>query len=202
MSKVKPIFVARSLVSKLKLNSPPIPVEKVARLINAVIIEGSLEKDGYTFRRKDIEKIIFLSERPDSFAAQMLRKANEKGLKDEYLYFIFINNQVPLVRKRFTIAHEIGHIVLKHFERSEFIYVFHKEDCQNYFEEEANLFAGELLVPYGFLKQAIFHYNIRDIHSLAKFFNVSEQVVSIKVRQYNLFDYIVKSKSAIFSSQV
>lgn len=196
MLKVKPVFVARSLVSKLKLVSPPIPVEKVARLINAVIIEGSLEKDGYTFRRKDIEKIIFLSERPDSFAAQMLRKANEKGLKEEY--FIFINNQVPLVRKRFTIAHEIGHIVLKHFERSEFIYVFHKEECQNYFEEEANLFAGELLVPYSFLKQAIFHYNIREIHSLAKFFNVSEQVMSIKVQQYNLFDYIIGSKSVIF----
>lgn len=197
MTKVKPVFVARSLVSKLKLVSPPIPVEKVAKLINAIVIEGSLEKDGYTFRRKDIEKIIFLSERPDSFVAQMLRKASEKGLKEKY--FIFINNQVPLVRKRFTIAHEIGHIVLKHFERSEFIYVFHKGECQNYFEEEANLFAGELLVPYSFLKQAIFHYNIRDIHSLAKFFNVSEQVMSIKVQQYNLFDY-VKSKSAIFSS--
>ena len=75
-----------------------------------------------------------------------------------------------------------------------------KKLLKNYFEEEANLFARELLVPYSFLKQAIFHYNIRDIHSLAEFFNVSEQVMSIKVQQYNLFDYIVKSKSAIFSS--
>ncbi|MEM4959171.1 MAG: ImmA/IrrE family metallo-endopeptidase [Nanopusillaceae archaeon] len=189
MNKKKPILVARSCLSKLGIKFPPVPIEKLVSFANAFVIEGPLDNDGYTFRQKDLERMVFLCEGANSEILKSLREAEKKGLKNKY--FILLKSEVPLVRKRFTLAHEIGHIVLKHFERSEFIYFFHKDENHNYFEEEANLFASEVLVPYPFLKQAIFQAKIRDIPSLARLFNVSEQVITIKLKYYNLLDIVV-----------
>lgn len=51
-------------------------------------------------------------------------------------YIIFYNDQIPLSVQRFTIAHEIGHIVLNHFN----------VPIENR-EQEANMFAARLLMP-------------------------------------------------------
>ena len=52
-------------------------------------------------------------------------------------YFIFYNNSIKIGSQRFTIAHEIGHIVLDHFECSD----------TTTREIEANDFAAKLLMP-------------------------------------------------------
>lgn len=51
-------------------------------------------------------------------------------------YTIFYNEQTSVETQRFTIAHEIGHIVLNHF----------KVPIENR-EQEANMFAARLLMP-------------------------------------------------------
>lgn len=51
-------------------------------------------------------------------------------------YIIFYNDELPRCVQRFTIAHEIGHIVLHHF----------KVPIENR-EQEANMFAARLLMP-------------------------------------------------------
>ncbi len=51
-------------------------------------------------------------------------------------YFIFINSRLPGDRLRFTIAHELGHIIMRH------------DDTLNPLsDEEANQFASEFLIP-------------------------------------------------------
>lgn len=53
-------------------------------------------------------------------------------------YYIFFNDKHSVERQRFTIAHELGHILLKHYFKN-------KE--YNQLEKEANMFAARLLMP-------------------------------------------------------
>ena len=60
---------------------------------------------------------------------------------------IIVNEDLPLVQQRFNVAHELGHIVLKHHHR-----VWLEPGKIWYmrspiFEEEADAFASELLMP-------------------------------------------------------
>lgn len=58
-------------------------------------------------------------------------------LKINNQFYIFYNGLVSPTLQRFTIAHEIGHIKLKHFFTGN-----HDND-----EKEANMFAARLLMP-------------------------------------------------------
>jgi len=174
----KPLVVARRIIEELKLLGPPVPLEKVAELAQAKILECPLKNDGYSFRSSDLKKLI-LSEIPleDSLVDFLLNKD-----VDDIKYFIFVNNNSPFTRKRFTIAHELGHIFLGHFKGSCALF----SSRNNSLENEANMFAGEILVPIPFLKRAIFGCNMRSVKILSLLFQVSEKVIEIQVERYNL----------------
>lgn len=71
---------------------------------------------------------------------------------DEYgLCCIMYSKNISIERQRFTVAHEIGHIVLEHTSILGNCDQFSK-DSQ---EKEANAFAGELLVPSTDLKEYV-----------------------------------------------
>ena len=71
---------------------------------------------------------------------------------DEYgLCCIMYSKNISVERQRFTVAHEIGHIVLEHTSILGNCDQFSK-DSQ---EKEANAFAGELLVPSANLKEYV-----------------------------------------------
>ena len=57
-------------------------------------------------------------------------------------YIIFFNDEIKIGSQRFTIAHEIGHIVLEHFDFSN----------ARTREKEANMFAASLLMPIDVLR--------------------------------------------------
>ena len=115
-------------------------------------------------------------------------KDDESGkifLKDSK-YFIRVNASHLPARRRFTVAHELGH------------YYYHKDfldkesqilERNNYSglgfdakEVEANAFAAELLMPrIHFLQK---YAELRKIHSLAEYFFVSE--LAVQVRLINL----------------
>ena len=102
-----------------------------------------------------------------------------------------LNKAKPLNRQRFTIAHELGHIFLKHdirdfydpeSVREEELQDVHIESSKSTKEIEADIFASELLVPYDLLKQ--FKDDIKNIELLSKKFLVSKDVISIAVNNY------------------
>lgn len=64
------------------------------------------------------------------------------------LTFILYKRDTSDVRKRFTVAHEIGHIILEHINFSNQSSQFSNKSQ----EIEANVFAGALLVPKSDLK--------------------------------------------------
>lgn len=55
---------------------------------------------------------------------------------DKTVYEVFFDNRLHVRRRRFTLAHELGHIILKH--RME----------ERWEEQEADYFAGQLLAPH------------------------------------------------------
>lgn len=90
---------------------------------------------------------------------------------DEYAV-IGYNDKHPWCRRRFTIAHEIGHLLMGHACNRQ-------ENETSINETEANCFAAELLMPVQTLKKDI--KTIRDIPTLAKRYLVSSQAMGIKL---------------------
>lgn len=111
-------------------------------------------------------------------AVQKLRESHSDGcsffnptLKQ---YVICYDDHKPMVRVRFTIMHEVGHIVLDHKQES---------DLAN---QMANHFAAYSLAP----TPLIGCYKCEDYIEGANIFNVSRECASICFQRYmNWFDY-------------
>lgn len=82
-------------------------------------------------------------------------------------------------RKRFTIAHEIAHITLKHNKQKKSLFL-QSED--SHLERQANIFASELLMPTCHIKDLIIS-GLKDVDILADIFGVSKSAMSIKLQE-------------------
>ncbi|MDE6182574.1 MAG: ImmA/IrrE family metallo-endopeptidase, partial [Eubacteriales bacterium] len=79
----------------------------------------------------------------------LLENSNEEAfIKDN---IIFLSKNLSKARARFTIAHELGHILLKHNELSHTVH--NENDNKNIEEFQANIFARGLLMPAIVLKE-------------------------------------------------
>lgn len=157
--------VARKQLIEAGITTPPISVTKIAEINKLEIFE--------------------YSKLPDSISA--LIEPSKK--------VILINPSHNEVRKRFSIAHEIGHHALGHFEddsyegndadevQEEYLRIKHSADK----ETEANEFAAELLMPLRLVKNE--YSKGKDPKALAKIFNVSEQAMWIRLSSLRLIKY-------------
>jgi Zn-dependent peptidase ImmA (M78 family) len=107
--------------------------------------------------------------------------------KKEESFLIGINKYQNEARQRFTMAHELAHIVLhsKGDGKKEFrdIILFRDSEKFDKKEIEANNFAGELLMPKDYFNDAIMN-NINTCEKLAEHFNVSP--AAARYRAYKL----------------
>ncbi|MBD3242652.1 MAG: ImmA/IrrE family metallo-endopeptidase [Chitinivibrionales bacterium] len=84
-------------------------------------------------------------------------------------------------RKRFAVAHEVGHVWLEHPS-----YVFEVSGKQDrILEEEADAFAAEFLVPMRTLRKQF--RSCRDWEALAKTFDVDREVMYYRFRDAKLW---------------
>lgn len=101
----------------------------------------------------------------------------------------YLNKAKPIPRQRFTLAHELGHIFLKHSKRD----FYNAEESREFGDEEidqskppqekeADAFASELLVPNDKLKQH--EADMNNIDKLSSIFQVSKQATTIAVMNY------------------
>lgn len=86
---------------------------------------------------------------------------------------IAFNENHPWCRRRFTIAHEIGHLLMGHTCNN----TMHDEG--NFNEKESNIFASELLMPKNLLK--VDFNKIKSVPDLARLYRVSQQALCIKL---------------------
>lgn len=86
---------------------------------------------------------------------------------------IYFKKDEYLARKRFTIAHEIGHHQLGHTENGRHCRDNVNISCHTSEEVEANQFAAELLMPQDLIKMMVRREGVTDINELASIFCVS-----------------------------
>lgn len=101
------------------------------------------------------------------------------------IFCVLYNQDSSVVRQRFTVAHEIGHIALEHLS------IF--GDCNQYShasqEIEANAFAGELLVPSEDLKKFI-KGPTRNLQDVIDRYWISKDVAIIAIENNRLLNKI------------
>ncbi|MFI8221999.1 ImmA/IrrE family metallo-endopeptidase [Pseudomonas sp. NPDC085632] len=77
------------------------------------------------------------------------------GIGEQVRPTIYINSDCPETRQRFTLAHEVGHIVIPWHTGTVVSHLEPGSDDDEYWlmEQQANRFAAELLMPTVWLKQ-------------------------------------------------
>jgi Zn-dependent peptidase ImmA (M78 family) len=156
------------------IDSVPIPVDKIAREKGLPVIETAMNAD---------------------VSGALIRSNNLQG--------IAVNAAQSPVRKRFTVAHELGHFLLEHVDRDyadrdhvdwEFTVIRRdglSSEAQDDQEIAANFFAANLLMPRHILRKDVESYKgfdgeIRlhdtDILLLARKFRVSEAAMRFRLQ--------------------
>lgn len=95
---------------------------------------------------------------------------------------IFVNQDHPETRRRFTIAHEIAHVILHPHLIGDGITddALLRSGLSNAVEAQANRFAADILMPRDKLNECVAQ-GITSVAALAKAFNVSEQSMAIRL---------------------
>lgn len=162
--KMSPAKAAIELLEKLKITKAPVAVDKVAKYLGAVVLPAPLDDE--------ISGMVFVKEKVPVIAVNSLHHSN---------------------RQRFSIAHEIGHLVLhrQHIESGVHVdkqYRVLMRDSRSSrgiddMEIAANQFAAELLMPRAILERML-EEDVLDLdddellESLSTRFKVSKQAMS------------------------
>jgi Zn-dependent peptidase ImmA (M78 family) len=159
--------IAKEATMLLRKNSVvgfPVPVERLAESIGAKVVFNNFNEE----------------------ISGLLLRTNENLI-------IGVAKEQPLTRQRFTIAHEIGHILLHEFSDvhvdKNFAVMFRSAEsstAQDVFEIEANAFAAELLMPEAFLEKELRTTSLdveddEQLRRLAKKYQVSSQAMTYRL---------------------
>jgi Zn-dependent peptidase ImmA (M78 family) len=162
MSTQRARLKARDLVTRLGLYiDPPVRLSELCHFLNATVYEAD----------------------SDNLDGALLSYLEEENTKRR---IIMVNKDVPYTRKRFTVAHELGHLLLHHTPVN-----FLRNQGPIYDparEAEANAFASELLMPIQAMRRlAPLNPNPR---SLAAAFAVSNESVYWRLKDLGLIDLL------------
>jgi Zn-dependent peptidase ImmA (M78 family) len=113
---------------------------------------------------------------------------------------ILVNPTHSDVRKRFSIAHELGHYCLEHYDdQRSYLKTLENNNDEIVFKEyakdqeiEANEFAAELLMPEQFVKK--YFYTTSNAKKLAEQFQVSSDAMWVRLSRLKLIDYSYNSR--------
>jgi Zn-dependent peptidase ImmA (M78 family) len=154
----------RQILSKLNIQSPPVPIERVAELFSL--------------------KVVHYSKFPDSISGAIIQQDD--------LNAIGINSNHATVRQRFSMAHELGHYLLGHDSTKIIDDTFDiptdKEQQANKFAAEL-LIPFDFLK-----NDIESHSHEYDIPALAKRYEVSEQAMSIRLLETGFIKKLWHSK--------
>lgn len=159
MSKKQIQAIARRTINRCHINAIPVDVELICT------------KYGF---------VIFPQDLPDEVWGMTVKLANGKVV-------IVVSTNQSYVRRRFTIAHELGHIILNHRTNGlSLLELFNPSRTSSKifqrFDREADIFAAELLMPVNAFRVEAVRCNY-DVDILSDIFLVSKEAVRIKLSE-------------------
>ncbi|MEN6444528.1 MAG: XRE family transcriptional regulator [Candidatus Cloacimonas sp.] len=113
-------------------------------------------------------------------------------IRRDDIYCVFINKGHTIERNFFSLAHELGHILM-HLDTDEFI--ISRLGSRDPKEKEANEFASRFTVPYALLMNKVGNNSFSEtitadkIWELAKYFNVSYECIVYNLVKANILNY-------------
>jgi Zn-dependent peptidase ImmA (M78 family) len=166
--------LAARLLTEGNTRRPPVPIERIARSRGVLIRKQAVDENvsGFLYRNNATGKAV-----------------------------IGANRQQHPNRQRFTIAHELGHLLLHsgdavHVDTS--FAVKHRDERSSkgmdIEEMEANLFAAELLIPVQFLQEDLEKLGALDllhdakVAKLARAYQVSNQAMAVRLSHMGYLD--------------
>ncbi len=142
---------AQELIGRFGITRPPVDVREIAERLGLEIVEMT----------------------QDTWFFGMLLSFHDE-------FYIVVNKLLSEPRKRFAIAHEIGHFQLHRADMS-----YTREKTKEYVHREADVFAAELCMPAKMVKrQSAEWYN--DYRMLAKIFEVAEAAMYERMNELGL----------------
>jgi len=100
-------------------------------------------------------------------------------ISDKGYPVIIINRSFTNDRKRFTIAHELGHIIMHTFC---IVPEFRKK------EEEANIFASEFLMPESAIKNSLYNLKLSYLADLKRYWHTSMSSIVRRAKDLGCID--------------
>lgn len=111
------------------------------------------------------------------------------------VYLIVYNNRKSVFRTRFSLAHELGHIVLEHLNQETLSLAYGNQPDYRYMrlEGEANIFAGNILAPPIVIDS--FYHRSPDYISLqiGVVFGLSQEAARKRLADYKIWKTLRKS---------
>ena len=102
-------------------------------------------------------------------------------ITDEGNYIIIINKNFSNDRKRFTLAHELGHLIM---HNTMDCLIDEKRDI----EKEANQFASEFLMPEDEIKRSLYGLRISDLAGLKQYWLTSMASILFRAKDLKCID--------------
>ena len=152
-------------------NTPSVIARKIRNFLN--IPAGPLNNLVNVIEKSGVI-IYFIKEAPDKFDGMTLFTNSGQPI-------IFINETLSNDRKRFTIAHEYGHLTM-HLRAN----LWDSPDKE--LEEQANEFAGEFLIPYLDSRADLNGLRFRDLGTLKQFWKVSKAALMYLAHKRSFID--------------
>lgn len=147
-----PDEIARKARYLLKI--PDGPIENLTNI---------LEKNGLLIVKTDL-----FNEKTDGLST----------ISDKGTHIIYLNKRMPNDRLRYSLAHELGHIIM-HFDIP--------LDSENV-EQEADRFASEFLMPEKDIKNSLRNLNFNKLGDLKRYWKVSMRSLVRRARDLDLID--------------
>jgi Zn-dependent peptidase ImmA (M78 family)/DNA-binding XRE family transcriptional regulator len=101
-------------------------------------------------------------------------------------FIMLTDNSESAVRRRFNVAHELGHILLHNSIES--IHDYSAQDLKNVIEMQANLFASHFLLPSQAFTDSLLSTSLDYYVDLKKYWKVSIQAMIYKTYSLNLIN--------------
>lgn len=152
-----PEFLAQEI--RLYFSLGMAPIDDLVKLLekNGVIVYF-FDYDFITAQNKNFDGVSFyVNERP----------------------IILINNKIQNARKVFTLAHELGHLIMHN--HSDFIITNNRD-----LEKEANVFASEFLAPKQILKHELTRLSLEKLFLLKQYWKISIVALLYKAKETTL----------------
>lgn len=101
-------------------------------------------------------------------------------------FIMITDNNESAVRRRFNIAHELGHIILHNSIES--IHDYSSQDLKNIIEKQANMFASYFLLPSQAFSDSLLSTTLEYYIDLKKYWKVSIQAMIFKTYSLGLIN--------------